>query len=104
MTDWFPMNCHTLTPATSATLGIVCMTFGGLVLFLIVLGFGPLRSWIGLADTGDHPRRSLLHTTESLRMLWCLSRAVGRNQDNGSTFSASNVPSPMVPATCETRI
>jgi hypothetical protein len=78
-------------------LGIVCMALGGLVLFLIVLGFGPLRSWIGLADKDYHPRHGVLHTTESLRMLWRLCRAAGRNQDKGSVFSASEVPVLMVP-------
>jgi hypothetical protein len=95
MTNWFPMSCHTLAPAASAILGIVCLALGGVVLFLIMLGFGPLRSWIGLADNSYHPRRGLLHNTESLRMLWCLWRAAGRNQD--SVFSASDVPSAMVP-------
>jgi hypothetical protein len=41
-------GCRLLAPEMGTTIGIACAVLALLLLAVIALGFGPLRTWIGL--------------------------------------------------------
>lgn len=101
ISDWFASICTPLDPAVETEMMISCAIFATLLLTLIVLGFGPLRTWLGLQDK---QRRSggLSLDDGSLLAIWRLWRQLGRARSARTAFSAPEVPALIVPGAIET--
>ena len=98
MSDWLAPTCQWLAPEDAAALGMVCAALGALLLAVIALGFGPLRTWLGLSGA-DHPLlRSSIGGDGGLLTAWRLYRQLGRAHLPGAGFSVSNVPALVVPS------
>lgn len=97
MTEWLTPTCQWFAPEDVAALGMVCAALGALLLAVIALGFGPLRTWIGLPDADDPLLRSSIGDHGGLLTTWRLYRQLGRAHLPSAGFSVSNVPALVVP-------
>ena len=90
MNTWLTPMCQWSATEDATTFGITCAVLATLLLIGIALGFWPLRAWLGI-----DARRSRLarHSTSDLCATWRLYRQMGR----GDHFSATDIPSAMVP-------
>lgn len=68
--------CEVFGAQAGSAAAILCMVLVAIVLALIVLGFGPLRGWLGLTSPRGTSRSSL--PEEGLARTWCLYRELGR--------------------------
>lgn len=67
MCDWFGSQSGT-------TVGMACLALGALVLTLIILGFGPLRSWLARVAARGSVRRGVTPGDADLVGTWRLYR------------------------------
>ena len=78
MSEWFTATCQMLASEADAPLGMVCAGLGVLLLAVIVLGFGPLRTWFGLPGVAGGRRSQLVDSDAGLLATWRLSRELSR--------------------------
>jgi len=90
MNEWPTPMCWWGAADDGTALGLICVVLATLLLAGIALGFWPLRSWLGI-DAGRS--RLARHSTSDLCATWRLYRQMGR----GDHFSATDIPSAMVP-------
>lgn len=97
ISDWFAPLCIPLNPAIETEVTISCAILATLLLALIVLGFGPLRTWLGLQDVQRRPDGSSVGDDGSLRAIWRLWRQLEGVGSARMAFSAPEVPALIVP-------
>jgi hypothetical protein len=80
MEAWFASVCQVFGTEFGVVVGMICVAVAVLLLALIVLGFGPLRTWLGLSNSNaGRPLRGYLDpATAELRGIWQLYRELGR--------------------------
>ncbi len=79
MNDWLAPSCLFLTPERAAMLGGACVVLAVLVVATIVLGFGPLRAWRGLAARVRARAGPAADCDGGLLGTWRLYRQVGHS-------------------------
>ena len=89
-----------LAPEVGTLLGIACTVLALLLLAAIALGFGPVRTWIGLGRAYVRPGLSASEEN-GLLATWRLYRQLGQNHPSAAGFSAPGVPACLVPSTME---
>ena len=84
MEAWFASICGLFGPEFGLVVGILCAMVATLLLALIVLGFGPLRTWLGLSNSnaGRPLRGDMDPATAGVRGIWQLDRELGRAAPN----------------------
>ena len=98
MNEWLTPLCQTHAPEAEGMLGLACAALGALLLAVIVLGFGPLRAWIGLIDTSRDPHCRSFTGEGGLLDIWRLYHALGRARNDTTYLFAPLVPVLIVPA------
>lgn len=84
MSEWFRPVCQRIVPEDVTVLSVICAVLALLVLAAIVLGFGPLRAWLGLT-------RASASDEDGLRVAWRLYHEIGRIRPPGAAISVSGV-------------
>jgi hypothetical protein len=85
MNAWLMPACRLLAPEVRTVFGIACAVLALLLLTVIAIGFGPLRTWIGLGRA--HVPPGLSASEESgLLATWRLYRRLGRNHPTTAGF------------------
>ena len=90
-------TCSLLAPDAAAALGIICAALALLVLAVIVLGFGPLRMWLGLGTSRRLPGAHLVGDAGGLRETWHLYREFRRVNPGHRDPLVRRIPGPVVP-------
>jgi len=94
--DEFVSTCDLLTSEFGATTTLVCVVLGTLLLALIALGFGPLRSWLAPAVV-SRSTRHFNHWNDGLRDIWYLSRQLRSSERRSLPIFCPKVRSSIVP-------
>ena len=97
MSEWFAPACWQLAPEAELALGIISAVLALLVLALIILGFGPLRAWLGMADAHRSPRSCSVDSDSGLVAIWRLYRRLRCADPPTAPFCMPAVPGLMVP-------
>lgn len=90
MSEWLRPICQPIAPEDIPVLSVICAVLALLVLAAIVLGFGPLRAWLGLT-------RALAGDEDGLRVAWRLYREVSRTHPHSTAFSGPDLSVTVVP-------
>jgi len=76
--DWLVPACQMLSPENEAALSIACAVLAALLIGLVLLGFGPLRTWLGLGAWRSRRRAPAVDSDAGLLGTWRLYRRLGR--------------------------
>jgi hypothetical protein len=93
MNTWLTPMCQWATADDGPALGLICAVLAALLLAGIVLGFWPLRAWLGLGAA----RGRSIRADEGLLAVWRLSRQLGHTDRAAARFSVPDVPAVIVP-------
>lgn len=78
MSAWFASVCQALGMGQGPAFAVICIGVAVLLLTAIVLGFGPLRGWLGLAGPAPSARHRSGIEYEGLWGIWQLYRQLRR--------------------------
>ena len=92
MNAWTTPICR-LAAADRPLFSSICAVLAVLLLVIIVLGFGPLRTWLGMDMKRGRLAHHSIHEAGNLRVTWRLYRHLGHNDH----FSMTDIPSVIVP-------
>jgi len=78
MMEWLSSICQLFGTQPPAVVAILCIAHAVLLIGLIVLGFGPLRAWLGPAAPRRSPGGQPVAREEGLIATWRLYQRLGR--------------------------
>ena len=97
MSEWLTPTCQWLAAVNGTASAIICGVLAALLVTVIALGFGPLRSWIGRGAAGDPSSHGSMGQAYGLLATLRLYRQLGRADPAMAGFFAPSVPAFRVP-------
>ena len=90
MSEWFAPVCQQPTSEAEFMLGAVSALLALLVLVAIVLGFGPMRAWLGMGDAHRSPHHLSTDIEGGILAIWRLYRQFGRMDPTSAALSVAD--------------